>query len=70
MPYQEKSHGLFTYYLLKTLKEGGQGMSIGDLFDQVSETVKTKSILINNSEQTPELLGGSGIAPDWRNWSF
>ena len=70
MPYQEKNHGLFTYYLLKALKEGGSGMSIGDLYDQVSETVKTKSILINNSEQTPELLGGSGIAPDWRNWSF
>ena len=70
MPYQEKSHGLFTYYLLKTLKEGGQGMSIGDLFDQVSETVKTKSIMINNSEQTPELLGGAGIAEGWRSWSF
>lgn len=70
MPYQEKSHGLFTYYLLKTLKEGGSGMSIGELFDQVSETVKTKSIMINNSEQTPELLGGAGISEGWRNWSF
>ena len=70
MPYQEKSHGLFTYYLLKTLKEGGRGMSIGELFDQVSETVKTKSIMINNSEQTPELLGGAGISDGWRNWSF
>lgn len=70
MPYQEKNHGLFTYYLLKTLKEGGSGMTVGELFDQVSETVKTKSILINNSEQTPELLGGSGISQDWRNWVF
>lgn len=70
MPYQEKSHGLFTYYLLKTLKEGGSGMSIGELYDQVSETVKTKSILINNSEQTPELLGGAGIAEDWKSWVF
>ena len=45
-------------------------MTVGELFDQVSETVKTKSILINNSEQTPELLGGSGISQDWRNWVF
>ena len=68
MPYQEKNHGLFTYYLLKTLKEGGQGMSIGQLFEQVSETVKTKSILINNAEQTPELLNGADIVAGWKDW--
>ncbi len=70
MPYQEKNHGLFTYYLLKTIKEGGADMSIGELYDHVSNTVKTNSILINNAEQTPELLNGSGISPDWRNWKF
>lgn len=70
MPYQEKNHGLFTYFLLKTLKDGGSSMSIGQLYDQVSETVKTKSILINNAEQTPELLNGPDIAPDWKNWVF
>ena len=70
MPYQEKSHGLFTYYLLKTMKDAGAGLSIGELYDQVSETVKTKSILINNAEQTPELLNGPDIAPDWKNWVF
>jgi hypothetical protein len=70
MPYQEKSHGLFTYFLLKALKDGGSSMSIGQLYDQVSETVKTMSILINNAEQTPELINGPDIAPDWKNWVF
>ena len=70
MPYQEKNHGLFTYYLLKTMKDAGAGLSIGDLYEQVSETVKTKSILINNAEQTPELLNGPDIAPDWKSWVF
>ena len=70
MPYQEKSHGLFTYFLLKALKDGGPMMSIGQLYDQVAETVKTKSILINNAEQTPELLNGPDITPDWKNWVF
>ena len=70
MPYQEKNHGLFTYYLLKTMKDADAGLSIGQLYDQVSETVKTKSILINNAEQTPELLSGPDIAPDWKNWAF
>ncbi|MBR5138698.1 MAG: WG repeat-containing protein [Alistipes sp.] len=70
MPYQEKSHGLFTYFLLKTLKDNGNGISIGDLYEEVSATVKTKSILINNAEQTPELINGPDIASDWRNWIF
>ena len=70
MPYQEKNHGLFTYFLLKAMKDGGTGISIGNLYDEVSNTVKTKSILINNAEQTPELLNGPDIAPDWRNWIF
>lgn len=70
MPYQEKSHGLFTYFLLKAMKDGNAGMSIGDLYDEVSATVKTKSILINNAEQTPELISGPDIAPDWRNWNL
>ena len=70
MPYQEKNHGLFTYFLLKAMKDGGSGISIGDLYDEVSATVKTKSILINNAEQTPELINGPDIAPDWRNWIF
>lgn len=70
MPYQEKNHGLFTYFLLKALKDGGSSMSIGQLYDQVSETVKTKSILINNAEQTPELINGPDIDPNWREWAF
>ncbi len=70
MPYHDKSHGLFTYYLLKTLKDSQAGISIGDLFNEVSATVKTKSILINNSEQTPELLNGTGISQGWENWTF
>ena len=70
MPYQEKNHGLFTYFLLKAMKDNGAGISIGDLYDEVSATVKAKSILINNAEQTPELINGTDIAPDWRNWIF
>ena len=70
MPYHDKSHGLFTYYLLKTLKESDPGISINDLFNKVSTSVRTKSVLINNSEQTPELLNGVGISKGWEEWTF
>ena len=70
MPYHDKSHGLFTYYLLKTLKDSQPGISIGDLFKEVSTSVRMKSVLINNSEQTPELLNGTGISQGWEQWTF
>lgn len=70
MPYHDKSHGLFTYYLLKTLKDSQPGVSIRDLFKEVSASVRMKSVLINNSEQTPELLNGTGISQGWESWTF
>lgn len=70
MPYQEKGHGLFTYFLLKTMKDHNGDISIGDLYNKVSSTVKTNSIWINNMEQTPELINGPDIATGWKEWKF
>lgn len=70
MPYKEKSHGLFTYFLLKTLKDAGPSATISDIYDSVSSVVRTKSILVNNMEQTPELLNGPDIDAGWKNWTF
>ena len=70
MPYHDKSHGLFTYFLLKTMKDHNGDISIGELYDEVSATVKTKSIWINNMEQTPELINGPDIAAGWKEWKF
>lgn len=70
MPYQEKGHGLFTYFLLKTMKDANGDISIGELYNQVSSTVKTNSIWINNMEQTPELINGPDIASGWKEWKF
>lgn len=70
MPYHDKSHGLFTYFLLKTMKDHNGDITIGDLYNEVSSTVKTKSIWINNMEQTPELINGPDIAAGWKEWKF
>ena len=68
MPYKEKQHGMFTYYLLKTIKENGGKMSVTDLFNSVKRDVVRNSMWINNSEQTPELINGSGIDNGWESW--
>jgi len=68
MPYQEKRHGMFTYFLLKTMKETKGNINIQALFNSVKQSVEKNSIWLNNTEQTPELLKGDGIQADWGNW--
>lgn len=66
-PYQEKRHGLFTYYLLQQLQQNGGSMTLGDLSDQVTKYVGRTSIVENDKSQTPVLLA-STKAIDWRKW--
>ncbi len=59
--YQDKGHGIFTYFLLKGIKEkleenSGGGVEIGALFDYLKPQVERVSRKVYNSEQTPELL--------------
>lgn len=70
MPYQEKNHGLFTYFLLKTLRDSSGDITVGKLFEEVQSTVKTNSVWINNSQQTPELINGPDIVEGWKNWTL
>lgn len=70
MPYKEKQHGMFTYFLLKTLKDTGGNITIGRLYDATKKEVVKNSIWINNSEQTPELLCGSEIESGWEDWAL
>ena len=55
--YEEKGHGLFTYFLLKGIKDGKT--EVGELFDYLKPNVGNVARRIYNNEQTPQL-----IAPD------
>lgn len=68
MPYAEKRHGLFTYFLLKQLKDSSGDITIENLYESVRASVQSNSIWINNMEQTPELLSGPGISEGWKQW--
>ncbi len=70
MPYKEKRHGLFTYYLLKTLGDTKGDITMAELYNNVEEQVKHNSIWLNNSEQTPGIIEGSRLSPDWKDWRF
>ena len=52
-PYAEKGHGLFTYYLLKKLKETKGNVKYGELGNYIQREVSRKSIVVNGKPQTP-----------------
>ena len=68
-PYAEKAHGLFTYYILKKLKETKGKVTLGELEDYVTSEVKKRSIIINNKLQAPIINPSSG-AENWKNWKM
>lgn len=69
-PYTEKGHGLFTYFLLKKLKDTKGDVSYGELIDYVHDEVSKKSIVENNKSQTPTSTASPSLTGDWRKWSF
>lgn len=66
-PYKEKEHGLFTYYLLKKLKETKGDVTYGELSIYLQTEVKRKSIVANSKSQTPTVNPSQSIAGSWKN---
>lgn len=64
--YEEKGHGLFTYFLLKKLQETRGDVTYGELSDYMNKQVKRLSVVINNKRQTPTVLSSSILADKWQ----
>ena len=65
-PFKEKEHGLFTYYLLKKLKDSKGNVTFSELASYLTEEVGKKSIVANGKSQTPTVVPSAGVT-DWRN---
>lgn len=68
--YLEKHHGLFTYYLLKTLQDSKGDLTYGELFDRISNDVNTTTLNPQNGfkAQTPNVNVNPAIQNTWRTW--
>ena len=66
-PFKEKEHGLFTYYLLKKLKETSGNVSLGELGQFITEQVSRKSIVANGKSQTPSIVSSGAIGDSWKS---
>lgn len=65
--YKEKKHGLFTYFLLKKLKESRGECTLGELSDFVRENVRQQSIVVNRKSQTPTIQTSATFQTDWKS---
>lgn len=69
-PYTDKSHGMFTYFLLKKIQETGGDISYKELGEYITSQVSKKSIVLNGKSQTPKVNPSYKILNTWENWSL
>lgn len=65
-PYSEKGHGLFTYYLLKRLRETAGECTLKELGTYICEEVEKQSVVTNGKEQTPVVLTSPELGNEWQ----
>jgi hypothetical protein len=65
-PYNEKGHGMFTYYLLKKLRDTKGDCTLGELGNYIKTEVAKQAIVTNGREQTPALLVSPNISGSWQ----
>lgn len=70
LSYNEKGHGMFSYYLMKKLQETKGNVTYGDLFDYVKENVDYQSSLLMEKSQTPSATCSDNIRDSWKNMKF
>ena len=61
---EKNQHGLFTFHLLKKLKESKGKITTDGLFKYVKNKVGVESIMKFNKQQTPEVLYGEEVNKD------
>lgn len=65
MPYSEKNHGMFTYFLLKKLQESKGNVTLKDLSDYVISNVRHQSNFVNEKPQTPAVSTSGTMVREW-----
>lgn len=65
--YKDAKHGLFTYFLLKKLKETKGTTTLGELSEYVTDQVRRYSVVENGKSQTPTVNPSLALLPVWKD---
>ena len=68
LPFKEKQHGMFTYYLLKKLQDSKGQVSYSELAEYIKKEVSIESLKINSKEQDPQVNVSSEVIDTWGSW--
>lgn len=61
-PYDEKGHGLFTYFLLKKLQDTKGDVTYEELGTYLKKQVSRHAIVVNNKPQTPSMSSSGSMS--------
>lgn len=67
LAWNSKQHGMFTYFLLKKIKDSKGDITYEELDSYLKEKVGLESIRVNNKIQTPQVLISSEMKDKWQS---
>ena len=67
LPWKEKQHGMFTYFLLKKFQETNGDVSLSELDLFLKNKVELESVRTNNKTQNPQVLFSPEEIDKWKN---
>ncbi|MDE5661041.1 MAG: caspase family protein, partial [Muribaculaceae bacterium] len=67
LPYAEKNHGLFTYFLLKKIQDTKGNVTLKELSDYVIKQVSHQSNFVNKKPQTPTAVTSGRMTEMWKS---
>jgi hypothetical protein len=68
--YSEKGHGMFTYFLLKSIKDTKGKASYSELAEEVIKGVEWQSGSVADRQQNPEVISSPQVGEGWKKWKL
>lgn len=66
LSYDAQNHGMFTYFLLKKLKESKGDVNLHELSEYIINEVSLNSQIKNQKSQTPTIVSGFAMGDKWK----
>ena len=70
LPWKEKQHGMFTYFILKKFQETKGDVSFSELDSFLKENISLESIRTNSKTQSPQVLFSPEEIDKWGKWKL
>lgn len=70
LPYKDKQHGIFTYFLLKKLQESYGDVTYSELEKYIRDNVSLESLKINAKAQDPQVNVSMDVQDSWGGWKI